>query len=643
MKRSPTLSLESFPALARTGAALVLVVLLALLSARPSAACDVVNQWQPWETSIQVTNATNPLGNNPYRDFIIRVKLTNAGSGATFTQDAFWDNDPANSRIFKIRAALPAGNWTWGNLACTTVGGGACSPAPTWSATSGCMTVQSATTGTKLYDNGFLTQLLGLFSGGSTWGQLEYSNLQPFYWAGDTAWAAPPREIRNSAGTAQTAFWDTYLNSRAGTFTVTQIAPAVAYQSTPGHPFTSLPPAAGFSFAQNGSCTTPLPNACSKPIKSYWDQFDDLLRRANQKDIVVFIGGLIDPLDLGGSAAGSYPTVADAKNFARYLAARTSNRAVLLSPGFDDRISFTTADGQTVAASMQAVGLAAKAAAPNVPLTNHLGGASPCADYETFRTQGWMTFFAFQSGHGGSGQTSPNGTVCGSPYPSELPVVSAVRRSIEMPVGLSSAATSPRMSTYNAEGPYDPYPDADDPTVVDDRFQVRHVAYVTALSNALGFTYGNGRLGIWDNLSASVFTSSPSQADMVRFFAHFRQPRPILTSRSSWITNQPTGFDQKMALATDSGALIVAFLPGCQMTVPSPTCPPNAAITFTTSGIAGLGCGTWTGRWSKPYNNDPAIVDTSCSAAGGTLTYTKPACTPAIGAECDWVLEITKN
>ena len=59
--------------------------------------------------------------------------------------------------------------------------------------------------------------------------------------------------------------------------------------------------------------------------------------------------------DLGAGASSPYPPVADAKNFARYLAARTNNRAVLLSPGFDDRPSNMTDDGQTVGASLTAV------------------------------------------------------------------------------------------------------------------------------------------------------------------------------------------------------------------------------------------------------------------------------------------------
>jgi hypothetical protein len=605
---------------------LILAVLSLLLAQVPSAQaqCDTVYQWQQWEKSINTGAAS--LGADPYRDYIIRATFSNPSWGS-FTQDAFWDNDPANPNIFKIRTALPAGTtpgtsatWNWSGITCTTTSGAAC-PAITWSQTSGCITVQpQTTTGIKIYDQGFLKQDSVVMVAT----RLVYWDESNFFWLGDTAWAAPPREIK-----PQTSQWPTYLQQRAGKFTVIQIAPAVTWQPMHGE-FTPLPAASGFSFDQS-LCVSgnPIPNQCTRPIKSYWDQFDNLIAQANAKDLVVFIAGLIDPTD-AGSATIRYPAVQDAKSFARYLAARTAGRAVILSPGFDDRISSLTADGQSLSTAMEQVGQAIKAASPRALATNHLAGASLCSDYQSFQYEGtWMTFFAYQSGHG-NGTGSPAGTLCGGPYPQETALLTAMRRSFQVPSTLGSCGTLfPCMLGYNAEGPYDTYPPPSPQDPVDNRYRVRQVAYNSAFTNALGYTYGVVGLGLWNNPALSTF-QAPSATDMT----YYRQIAQLQAAGqgpfSNWILNQQANWDKKMVLATDQSSIVLAYLPGDTQ---------NNGITISTSYLPGLGC-TWTSTWIDPVTNGQRPA--ACSSGSGTIRFNKPSC-DAQNTDCDWVLQLKKG
>lgn len=608
-----------------------------LPSSGTSQSCDVVSQWRQWEKTL--TSNPNLVGNGggPYRDYIIRVTFSSSSTGESFTQDAFWDNDPAAPTSFKIRAALRPGSWTWGNMQCVKTDGTAC-PSVTWSPASGCITVQTnQSSGIGIYDNGFLKQYR-ITDGGSTtysFSSLFYANDTKFFWLGDTVWAAPPREIKG-----QTAMWSSYLQARQGMFTVLQVAPAVTWQPEKNPPeFTALPLAPGFSFDQtnqtNCSPTDPLPNSCSRPIKAYWDKFDDMIRQANEQGFVVLVAGLIDPIDQG-SDQKRYPKVQDMKNFARFLAARLAGREVLFSPGFDDRVGSLTADGQTVSSAMEQVGQAIKAAAPRHLVTNHLAGSSLCSAYETFRRQDvpgqplWMTFFAFQSGHGG-GVSSAEGTLCGGPYPSEsgAPQVTATRRSIQIPATLDSSSKLPALASFNAEGPYDTYPPPNPPLPVDNRYRVRQVAHNSSLSNAMGFTYGVTQLGIWDNPTLAMFSMASATQDMASLRLRFKDRAPNLHSWPSWILNQQSAFDQKIVLASDGSSLVMAYVPS-----------PNSSIVISTTGLPGLGCTGWTGTWLNPSNNAPTAAP--CTPGANRITFTRPSCSSGT-PECDWVLEVKKG
>ncbi len=178
------------------------LVVLVLASATCEAQCvsgTSISQWKCWEqTIVGSVDFYRSGAGNPYRDLTLRVTFT---SGTTsFTQEAFWLSDTTNPKNFKVRAALPPGNWTWQVAGCTGTTGGLNCATGTWAPASGAITVSANTTGPQLYARGFPTQncnwskslpptLIGC-------SPLVYGDrVTPFFWVGDTAWSAPAVEI----------------------------------------------------------------------------------------------------------------------------------------------------------------------------------------------------------------------------------------------------------------------------------------------------------------------------------------------------------------------------------------------------------------------------------------------------------------
>jgi hypothetical protein len=142
-------------------------------------------------------------GGNPYSEVEVDIRLTKVSTGEFYIQPAFWYGDDAQPKLFKIRAALPAGNWSWQIESCVRNGLNCLSDG--WSPTSGSIAVQSNTSsGNPLYDRGFPTQT-EVIEGGevSVTSDLVYPDGTAFVWLADTAWAAPGREYKPPAGTAQ--------------------------------------------------------------------------------------------------------------------------------------------------------------------------------------------------------------------------------------------------------------------------------------------------------------------------------------------------------------------------------------------------------------------------------------------------------
>jgi hypothetical protein len=320
----------------------LLIISLSLASAPSLAQCTQgasISQWRCWEQSLtsSVDFYINGAG-NPYRDLTLTVTFTNLSTGYSFTQDAFWMADVNNPTAFKVRTALPAGSggvsatWSWSIAGCTgTTGGKSCvngSGNPvTWTPPSGTVLVSPSTSLPQIYARGIPSQYkrlswpAGIFS----ISPLVYGDASPFFWAADTAWAGPGKEA-----SGLTNSWTSYIADRTSKqFHGLLVAPA------------ALTPAASV-FTTVSGCTDPVPNTCSRPNPTFWQNFDSVISAANQSDIVPLIAGLIDPLDAGVS--GTYPRQQNAVAFARFLAARMAGFAVLFSPGFDDNPSSTTAD-----------------------------------------------------------------------------------------------------------------------------------------------------------------------------------------------------------------------------------------------------------------------------------------------------------
>jgi hypothetical protein len=602
---------------ARSVAAGFTWLVLAGILAFPSRA-EALDQWKRWEQSIESSYNFAASG-NPYRDLILRIRFTQRGTGATFTQDAFWDT----GTTFKVRSAFTPGTWDWQIASCQgTTGGQNCAAGVSWTPSSGTVTVTAKTnSGIRLYDRGFPAQLAFVTGGGDFgFSQIKYwDRSEDFYWAGDSAWAAPPREI-----SGQTADWLTFLNDRkAKGFTVVLIAPSVAWSG--------LPAAAGFSFDQGAGCTgIPIPNDCSKPRPQYWNAFDNLVQQATARDLVVVVAGTIDPVRLAGDL--TYPNQANALDFSRYMAARLAGNAVIFAPGFDSKVNDRTQNGaRTVKEVMNAAGAALREAAPLQLVTNHLSGPATCPEYADFRDDGWMSFYMFHSGHAFNDNGTP-GTQCAGRTPGEPRVQAALRRAREMPLTLKTYNNA-SMPSVNGEGPYDAYPLTTDP--VDNPYRVRQAGHVSSLSNALGFTYGMTSLGRWEQ--PSTLFSRPSSSHMQQLAARFRG-RAGLPARHEWIDyggNVPTD-DLKMVLASDSSSLVLAYLPGD---------PSRPSIKINTGSVPVLICGgTWTMKWFDAPSNvllpSPAVAP--CAQGVNQITLKKPDCPPT-NPDCDAVLEIQRT
>jgi hypothetical protein len=671
--------------------AAVLLSLLLMLASAASAATAVpcvtgssVAQWQCWEQ--QITSSIDFYNNgtgNPYKDLVLRVTFTQSGTGAIFTQDAFWLADTVNPRNFKVRAALPAGTWTWQITGCTGVTGGHnCSTGVTWTPAPLPINVISSTSGPQLYARGFPTQFhwCAYEVPNCGFNPITYGDLvTPFYWAGDTAWGAPGLEA-----SGQASHWGAYATDRSSKgFNVALIAPSATYQmwpwSTGTMPF--VPPSCS-------GTTAPTPNDCSRPNPAYWNNFDTLISTANQNGIVPLIAGLIDPLDTASS--GHYPYQPNAVTFSRYLAARMSGYAVMYSPGFDDQTTALTWSDATHPAIqlqqvMSAVGAAVKQAAPNYLITNHLGGKLTCSDYQYFRYSGWMSFFMFQSSHGGGLPTkSPDPTdVCPMAVDtSETPVQGALRRSWQMPWTLTSNravpplpgtdAYNPVLPSYNGEGPYDNIclqtpgctcPANNPPmwchnydstntsnfgaSYVDIRYHNRQAAYESLFSGAYGYTYGAQEIAHWYFPSTYPITfnsalSGPAVGDIRSVFQNFNTLAGS-TPQRDWITNNgPDTADNgnlKMALASDGTSIVLAYLPAGSA----------STINISTTNAPGLACTGWTYKWSHAQDNLPDQNPILCNGTN-PIQITRPdlitgssSCSAPYNQACDWVLQIQRT
>jgi hypothetical protein len=455
----------------------------------PVASIDAVDQWKRWSKDLtttvnylknNVTDVTNT--GNPYRDVVLRVTYTNCTTGATLSTYGFWDKE----KTFKIRGAFPpppanqpnttTEDWQW-QTTCGRRPGGIgpdCLGDTALHNKFGRIRVSRAA-GNYLYTNGFLkVDASGRF--------LVHDNAAKtkFFWLGDTAWTLPV--LAGSA--ARTDVLDYFakrgaVDGNLPSFTVVQMAPA------PQWGLSNPAPTLVFDAAAGCTPSGPLPNNCSRWVSDYWTNFDQLVEAANQNGLVVAIIGVMEPLN-----QGTYPAIEDAEIFARNLVARTYANFVVYSPGFD---SFVTGHD----ALIKAVGNKIREATARHLIVNHNAGQSPVSEIESLHGETWLNFQLFQSGK------SPD-KIPGSGIPTSIPnsdkaaiqLYNMMDRAISIPTTL--AKKTPAKPSANGETAYDRSILAN--TSLQPNFtpaRIRQTAYLSLLSGAFGYTYGDCWFSAW--------------------------------------------------------------------------------------------------------------------------------------------------
>ena len=497
-------------------------------------------QWQRWEQALSSAVAYT----NPYSDVTVSVTYTGPG-GITLQTFGFWDG----GNTFRIRCAFPStGVWSWQTTCSDTANSGL-------HLQSGSVTVDPYTGDVSLYRHGLLRVAANRR-------YLTFHDGTPFLWLGDTAWVAP-------LGASQSD-WETYLADRkAKHFTIIQISPASAWSGrttdTEGNePF----------FGSGIGQLNP----------AYWQGFEQKVQTSNDQGLCVMLVGIMEP-------ETRYPSEADARLFARNIAARLFGNFVIFSPSFDSPYQTL---GDQVASELDS-------ATPAHLITQHVGTSLSAA--ESYFDQPYLDFSGCQSGHNNGNRNTCAGNAINW--------------------NLALYQRSPPKPVINLEAFYD----ANDttsgnvPKETGTAKDTRSLGFLSWLSGALGYTYG--AYGIWNwktELAQGYYWSNalayPSSTQMKYLHDVF--------SASEWwrlepahdlIANQASQNTNKMVLAKSAaGDLAVAYLPN------------NAAIQINMAGFPK----PMRGQWFNPTNgNYTAIAQVIPNSGTQTLA------TPGAG---DWVL-----
>lgn len=430
---------------------------------------------------------------------------------------------------------------------------------------------------------------------------LSYSSgpaFTPFPWIGEAAWAAPIR----ATGTELT----TYLNDRNSLdpakkgFTVVQIGIAPGW-ANPEHSATRIPfdtIATGCSV--NYQLEEALPNNCSRPKPAFFSSLDSFVSAANDKGMLVFIAGVMEPVggkdtDYAGDTdpddsydEDSYARYAPATVFARYMAARYSGHHVVLSPGFDTKPQEASnpINGENLLELMKQVGRELDRITPAYTLLSNHWATVSTSDMRKLAGESWLNFQMAQSG---ASFCRPGQGNCND--------AERLRRVTErgraLVPSLIDDSNPSALGVVNGEGPYDlgePIPlGATPPTFHRNDFRSRQVGYLSLLNGSFGYAIGIG--GIWDWSLCSLNPEpaycdeygprnpaydhyseglQKSSAHQQRYFGHaMKRITPYsnrgsgrITYEQSRILNQPLDTDQQLKMAFMRDAfLLQAYLP----------------------------------------------------------------------------------
>jgi len=635
-------------------------------AAPASAQCSTsLNQWRRWECALTSANDYLLAGNNgnPYRDVEIKVTYRNTLTNETFSSFGFWDGDltAAKRKTFKIRGAFPAGTWRWSTTCrlrptppahsaalpdCAGDGGLNLPESPARE-----IAVQGVIIGdgNELYNRGFLKK-----AAGATPRHMAYGDGSPFYWLGDTAWAASMRA--STAGD-----FETYLSNRAfrsqvdpsyPPFSVIQMAPAPMWagqKDAQGNPnlLNGIPIdlQGRRPFEQVPGCTgvgNP-PNNCSRWVTAFWQDFDQKVQNANIHGLAVFVAGVMNPLGENGTVI--VPPTAEAQIFARNFVGRLFGNFVIFSPGFDARPSsflpLIKAVGCTIEQATCNVGTPATACGNGCKssrhlIANHPGGGSSVSELQSLQGEPWLAFQMFQSGQAVS--ACSDGITGTTPTEISCQLREMTDRARSLPLTLQSATPTPNV---NGEAIYEGVTTFTGVNYT--AYRTRQTAYLSTLSGSLGYTFGACGLFDWGNSGAcpgwqpATAMTRPSSQQM-RYLANFYQVtfwQRLAGNQTEHnrITNQApsTPADQKMVLARDGNSTVFAYLPKEQ-----PKIEINLAV---------LGANfpaTWTAKWCNPRNGVCSPTTTQ-NIGGTTYRFTAPLNCPAPCDAPDWLLKLVNT
>lgn len=478
----------------------IVMIAAALLAAIPSSSCgnesssrlkqrDALEAatWTRWNHVLTSSRTYD----NPYADVIVSVTY-NGPEGLTLRSYGFWDGGDT----FRIRASFPQpGRWQW-RTTCSDAGNAGLHDR------SGVVEVTPYKGPHELYQHGFLR----VSNNGR---YLTYADGTPFFWLGDTAWAASAR--------ASGKDWKRYVDDRAAKgFSVIHLAPVPRAWMKTATDITNNPP-----FIGEGS---------TQWNPAYWQGFEQKVQYANERGLIVFIVRI-----MMGSAKDD-PDPALARLFARNIAARLFGNCVVFSPAFDSDYS--------VVGLMREVGEELRQATSAHLITNHFG-TSPVE--ENLHEAEWLDFDMFQSGH--------------NAWWGDEQLYHLTSRAREMPLYLRQLA--PPKPCVNGEAIYDGYAG----NAHANAFRARQAGYLSLLSGACGYSFGMS--GIWDwgahdkkwNWSKSIASSSSCQmAHLGRLFRSLEWWQ--LESAPELILNQAEVAWERMVLAKSvRGDFALAYLP----------------------------------------------------------------------------------
>ncbi len=447
--------------------------------------------WSCWEHSFTSLKTYK----NPYKEINLAV-LYKGPDGECIKSFGFWDG----SNTYKIRFAFPAaGEWTW-STRCSDISNNELDKQ------SGAVQVVSYIGTNKLYNNGFIKV-------SSNRRYLTYSNEVPFLWMADTAWIAPLKASFDD--------WKEYVEDRVSKhFSVIQLSPASEW---------------GGEYDVDGNrAFTDDELSCWNP--EYWRGFEMKVRYANERGLVIFLVGLMEPVS-------RYPGTEEAVAFARNMAARLMGDFVVYSPGFDSPWSEL---GNTVGnAISKATKVHLITQHPDTPWQMPQNQTA-----ENYFDMSYMDFCANQTGHN-----------CGDRK-------RCMKNAIEW--NLSLYRHNPPKPVINAEAYYDANGTADVPGAAyqGTASDARALGYISWLSGSLGYTYG--AFGIWNWKAegeaafswrkAMQFPSAFQMKYMHDFFDSIEWWR--LEPAHEFILNQPDEEEEKAVLAKSiEGDILVAYIP----------------------------------------------------------------------------------